>query len=366
MAKEISILKALNESKMTKIEDYKIGKFIHFKDGEVWQVVKSGLRGSDNRKHADEVTIKPFNKLAKEKNVSLAIDVNLNYLNSNVIKIVDECLDESTTIKIEKLSDIDHTRIIKWMNGQFDSNKYNMKKSGSGFEIDTHKLSKIEQEDLMNYLKSQDYIHENEVNERVQIKRKYGEYSAHNVNVEAPIRNRVVEFVGKRFVTNEELKNFLTKLEEDRGNAIDQRKWFGRNMRYFESTENRGQQVWSLSKFGKRVLEQIIKAKSQKQSNTMNESIGLFKFDSINESVDVKYWTGYHEKSSKINRPSDIQVQQEVEASVEKWNDNNENGKENEVTSAGEKKVLKIAKEFAKAAGWISSDVIDAIIAQES
>jgi hypothetical protein len=52
-----------------------------------------------------------------------------------------------------------------------------------------------------------------EVYERVQIKRKYGEYSAHNVNNEAPIRNRVVEFVGKRFVTNEELKSFLTKLE---------------------------------------------------------------------------------------------------------------------------------------------------------
>jgi hypothetical protein len=120
-----------------------------------------------------------------------------------------------------------------------------------------------------------------EVYERVQIKRKYGEYGAHNVNTEAPIRNRVVEFVGKRFVTNEELKNFLTKLEEDRGNAIDQRKWFGRNMRYFESFQNRGQQVWTLSKFGKRVLEQIIKAKSQKQSGSMNESVsnvGLFKF----------------------------------------------------------------------------------------
>jgi hypothetical protein len=205
-----------------------------------------------------------------------------------------------------------------------------------------------------------------EVYERVQIKRKYGEYSAHNVNTEAPIRNRVVEFVGKRFVTNEELKSFLTKLEEDRGNAIDQRKWFGRNMRYFESFQNRGQQVWTLSKFGKRVLEQIIKAKSQKQNGMLKESIGLFKFNSINESIDVKYWAGYHEKSSKINRPNDIQIQHEVEASVEEWNDNNENGKENEVTPAGEKKVLKLAKEFVKSAGWISSDVIDAMIAQES
>lgn len=117
-----------------------------------------------------------------------------------------------------------------------------------------------------------------EVYERVQIKRKYAEYGAHTVNTEAPIRNRVVEFVGKRFVTNEELKNFLTKLEEDRGNSIDQRKWFGRNMRYFESFQNRGQQVWTLSKFGKRVHEMIVKAKAQKQTNSVNESVGLFKF----------------------------------------------------------------------------------------
>ena len=393
MAKEISILKALNESKKTKIEDYAIGKFVHFKDGEVWQVVKSGLRGSNNRKQSDEVTIKPYNKLAKDKNVSLAIDVNLDYLNANVIKIVDECLDE-------------------------------------------------------------------EVNERVQIKRKYGEYSAHNINSQAPIRNRVVEFVGNRYVTNEELKNFLTSLEEDRGNAIDQRKWFGRNEKYFESKENRGQQVWTLSKFGKRVLEQILKAKTQNQKGMIKESIGLFKFTAINESTinegahgmatkllqslvkgetskvegiklskdlaqhfidwirtspfgkknanlplymlikasynwgiergldsklkpeladlkktinesvnegfNAKYWEDYHDRSKKISHPNDVQISQEVSASVEEWNDNNENGKENEVTSAGEKKVLALAKQFVKAKGWISSDVIDAMIAQES
>ena len=88
MKKEISILKALNESKKTKIEDYAIDKLVHFKDGEVWKVVKSDMRGSNNRKQSDEVTIKPFNKIAKDKNVSLAIDVKLDYLNANVIKIV--------------------------------------------------------------------------------------------------------------------------------------------------------------------------------------------------------------------------------------------------------------------------------------
>jgi hypothetical protein len=116
---------------------------------------------------------------------------------------------------------------------------------------------------------------------RSQIKRKYGEYGSIKVNSEAPIRNKVLEFVGKRFVTEDELKSFLTKLEEDRGNAIDQRQWFGRNMRYFESFQNRGSQVWTLSKYGKRVLEQVIKAKAQEQKGSVNESnsgIGLFKF----------------------------------------------------------------------------------------
>jgi len=138
-----------------------------------------------------------------------------------------------------------------------------------------------EGEELPIDIKAIDSIHEVDIvnlYERVEIKRKYGEYPSHQINNEAPIRNRVVEFVGKRFVTEDELKSFLTKLEEDRGNAIDQRKWFGRNMRYFESFQNRGQQVWTLSKFGKRVLENIIKAKSQKQTNSVNESVGLYKF----------------------------------------------------------------------------------------
>ena len=81
---------------------------------------------------------------------------------------IKESVNESSTIKISKLSDIDHTRIIKWMNNQFDSNKYDMKKSGSGFVIDANKLSKTEQEDLMYYLKSQSYIKES-VNEEYEL-----------------------------------------------------------------------------------------------------------------------------------------------------------------------------------------------------
>jgi len=41
-------------------------------------------------------------------------------------------------------------------------------------------------------------------------------------------------------------------------------------------------------------------------------------------------------------------------------------GEENEVTPAREKTVLKLAKEYVKAKGYICHDVIDAMIMQES
>ena len=80
----------------------------------------------------------------------------------------------------------------------------------------------------------------------------------------------------------------------------------------------------------------------------------------------MDYWEDYHEDSKKIQNPTDMQIEQEVEACVEFWNDNNEMGEENEVNDEGEKIVIKLAKEFAKAKGYISSDIIDAMIAQET
>lgn len=122
---------------------------------------------------------------------------------------------------------------------------------------------------------------------RTQIKRKYGEYTNIRVNEKAPVRNKVVQFVGKRFVTEEEMKTFLTQLTEERGKNLDANKWFGRNGRYFEKFENRGQKVLTLSKYGKRVLEMI--RKSENKAN-LNESstIGLFKseiFESVKPEV---------------------------------------------------------------------------------
>ena len=83
-----------------------------------------------------------------------------------------------------------------------------------------------------------------------------------------------------------------------------------------------------------------------------------------NEGFDANYWEDYHEKSTKITSAS--KVARAVEDAVEDWNDNNEDGEDNEVTNGGEKKVLNLAHDFFKAKGWISSDVIEAMIAQES
>jgi hypothetical protein len=75
--------------------------------------------------------------------------------NEEIKKLKEQLSLVQTTINLPKLSDIEHTRIIKWMSNQFDSNTWDMKKSGKGFEITIDKLSKAEQEDLMAYLKTE-------------------------------------------------------------------------------------------------------------------------------------------------------------------------------------------------------------------
>ena len=69
------------------ISNFTLGSLVHFKDGEVWIVVKSGMRGSDSRLQNDEVQLRPYNQLAKKNNTSIGVDFNLDYLNKNVVKI---------------------------------------------------------------------------------------------------------------------------------------------------------------------------------------------------------------------------------------------------------------------------------------
>lgn len=164
------------------------------------------------------------------------------------------------------------------------------------------------------------YIKEGEeINEgKTQIKRKYGEHGAINVYERGPIRNKIIEFVKHKFVTETELKEFVQKLAEERGSDFDANKWFKRNERYFESFQNRGQQVYTLSKFGKRIYEFIVKKQNQKQ---VNESIGLFKSEMINENKEVNEALNQGKASELanmiLNKLVDMEILKPKDKSVE-------------------------------------------------
>ena len=83
----------------------------------------------------------------------------------------------------------------------------------------------------------------------------------------------------------------------------------------------------------------------------------------VNEAVNVNYWKGYHERSTKITGGN--KVASAVENEVRDWNKNNTDGPSNNISSNGEKKVMNLAHDFFKSAGWISSDIIQAMITQE-
>ena len=77
----------LNEASKYKPEDFAEGDTIEFNDGEEFIVVKSGMRNPSDRKKADEITMRPHNDLAKKRNVSMASDFSMGYLEKNVKQI---------------------------------------------------------------------------------------------------------------------------------------------------------------------------------------------------------------------------------------------------------------------------------------
>jgi hypothetical protein len=75
----------LNESNKTyKVEDFPEGTIVGFNDGEEFIVVKSGMRHPSDRKKEDEITMRPHNDLAKKRNVNMASDFSMGYLEKNV------------------------------------------------------------------------------------------------------------------------------------------------------------------------------------------------------------------------------------------------------------------------------------------
>jgi hypothetical protein len=91
----------------------------------------------------------------------------------------------------------------------------------------------------------------------------------------------------------------------------------------------------------------------------------------LNESIDVKYWADYNddtsgqgkkefaEKSTKFNKDF-------FNKAMNSWNSEAELGSTLRPFSETYSKIYKMAKEFYKKAGWISVNVIHAMIMQES
>lgn len=64
-------------------KDFPVDSFVYFNDGEVWKVIKTGGKQQGSKK-PNEILIRPENLLAKQKNTSLDIAVDIDYLNKNV------------------------------------------------------------------------------------------------------------------------------------------------------------------------------------------------------------------------------------------------------------------------------------------
>lgn len=152
------------------------------------------------------------------------------------------------------------------------------------------------------------------VNEsRQQIKRKWGQYSAIKVNEKTPIRNHVIDFVGNRFVTEDELLQFLNQLTEDRGKDFNAKLWFERNSKYFESFTNRGQNVMVLSKYGKRIFDGIINPSKNKQLNEseediQNDDVSLLEKNKFNGKEILPDWISSKDIGKVVKSISDLEV----------------------------------------------------------
>ena len=89
----------------------------------------------------------------------------------------------------------------------------------------------------------------------------------------------------------------------------------------------------------------------------------------VKESIDVKYWADYNldgsGQSTEHFAEKSTDFEDTFSLAVSEWNAEAE-GAENRVKGANLQRIKKLAKEFFKQAGWISVNVIQAMIMQES
>lgn len=90
----------------------------------------------------------------------------------------------------------------------------------------------------------------------------------------------------------------------------------------------------------------------------------------VNENIDVKYWSDYNDDAgvqgqSKHYSDKSTDFEDTFEDAVTEWNQEAD-GAENRIKGAQIQKIKKLAQEFFKKAGWISVNVVQAMIMQES
>jgi len=201
----------------------------------------------------------------------------------------------------------------------------------------------------------------NAIYEKLQIKRKWGQYEAHHVNSTTPVRDKMIQWVGERKVTESELKQYLSSVQEERGKSPDMN-WFTRNGRFFEQSTYRGQDVYVLSKYGKRVLEAIKCGNSEKSKKKLNETerIGLFK-NVLSEGLIPKDISYYNEIDKKFpnegpftKKSDDLQGTLNI---VFKWWPKNA-FTDAYLDSSLKKAVTKTAEEYFEKYGEINGNVI--------
>jgi hypothetical protein len=88
-----------------------------------------------------------------------------------------------------------------------------------------------------------------------------------------------------------------------------------------------------------------------------------------NEAMDTKYWEDYNTDTSgrgkKEYEEKSKDFEDAFEDAVDYWNEEAE-GEENRIEDAQIQEIKKLAQEFFKKTGWISINVVQAMIAQES
>ena len=151
-----------------------------------------------------------------------------------------------------------------------------MAKKGKGFEVRTSTyMSREEMEEVANAMDMElvDYKKDSRVavsvfESRIQLKRQYTEnHPAITAGKIARVRNKMLEAIADGKLTKEEFDTILREM------SIDSKRWMRRNTKYFNVSED----GITLSKFGRRALNQI----------TINENMdnNTFLFESFNEFV---------------------------------------------------------------------------------